>query len=210
MKSTEIYPACETDNLRRAALILRQGGVVAFPTETYYGLAVDPLQEQALWRLFRLKKRSTDKAVLVLTVGMDQIMLLARDFPQAYLPLAVRFWPGPLSLVCPARPGLSPLLTGNRADIGLRYSSSEVANRLIAAFGGPITATSANLSGQPAAVSSAEVADIFGDQVDMILDGGNCPGGQGSTLVGLDEAGGLACIREGKIPFDQILAAIKQ
>lgn len=209
MQHISLCSAFDTDNLRRAALILHQGGVVAFPTETYYGLAVDPLQEQALERLFWLKKRSPDKAVLVLTVGMDQIMLLAQDFPQAYVPLAVRFWPGPLSLVCPARAGLSPLLTGNRADVGLRYSSSEVANRLLAAFGGPITATSANLSGQPAAVSAAEVAEVFGDQIDMILDGGDCPGGQGSTVVGLSETGALSCIREGKIPFERILATIR-
>lgn len=195
--------------LCRAADILRSGGVVAFSTETYYGLAVDPLQHQALERLFQIKRRARNLPILVLVSGVEQIRLLASDLPAVYHRLIGCFWPGPLTLVCPALPTLPSRLTGATGTIGLRQSSDETANRLIAAFGGPITATSANISGAAAAVTAGEVARIFDAEVDLILDGGTAPGGSGSTLVGV-RGESLYCLREGKIAFHavQVCAAM--
>lgn len=189
--------------LCRAAVILKSGGVIAFPTETYYGLAVDPLQHQALERLFRIKRRARNLPILVLVSGKEQIHLLASELPTVYHRLIDCFWPGPVTLVFPALPTLPPSLTGDTGTIGLRQSPNETANRLIAAFGGPITATSANISGAAAAVSADEVTRIFGVEIDMVLDGGQTPGGSGSTLVGV-RGESLFCLREGKIAFHAV------
>lgn len=192
--------------LRQAAHLLRQGGVVAFPTETYYGLAVDPWNTEAVERLYRVKQRSRQLPVLVLIAGLEQLPQVAIALPRAYQALIARFWPGPLTVVCPARSELSALLTGGTGTIGVRQSPHPVARQLLAAFGGPLTATSANLSGAPAAITAAQVASLLPAGVDLILDGGDTPGGSGSTLVGLRDAT-LYCLREGKIPFAQIQEA---
>lgn len=193
------------ETLDRAAAILHSGGVVAFPTETYYGLAVDPLQPQALERLFLIKRRPKTLPVLALVADCDQLQLLASQVPTVYEPLIAHFWPGPLTLVFPALARLPSQLTGDTRTIGLRRSPHPVANRLIAAFGGPITATSANLSGDAPATTASEVVLIFGDQIDLILDGGRTPGGNGSTLVGVRGAS-LYCLRQGNIPFAAVQA----
>ena len=188
------------ESLRHAAVVLRSGGVVAFPTETYYGLAVDPWHHSALERLFRIKQRPRSLPILVLVAGAAQLRLLASEIPAVYWRLIDCFWPGPLTLIFPAQPSLPPQLTGDTGTIGLRQSPHGAANQLIAAFGGPVTATSANVSGTPAAVTASEVVQFFGTAVDLILDGGTTPGGHGSTLIGV-RGTTLCCLREGKIPF---------
>jgi L-threonylcarbamoyladenylate synthase len=195
--------AVNRKNLDHAASLLRAGGVVAFPTETYYGLAVDPFNPRALERLFFVKQRPRKLPILVLVAGMDQLPLMTGKVPAVYRRLIDCFWPGPLTLVCPALPSLPPQLTGNTDTIALRHSPHETANALIVSFGGPITATSANITGFPAAVTAEDVARIFDSEIDLILDGGPTPGGSGSTLVGIDK-GTLFCIREGKIGFSAV------
>jgi len=195
------------ETLDRAAAILHSGGVVAFPTETYYGLAVDPLQPRALERLFLIKRRPTTLPILALVADCDQLKLLTSQVPAVYEPLIACFWPGPLTLVFPALATLPPQLTGDTRTIGLRRSPHPVANRLIAAFGRPITATSANLSGDAPATNAEEVVRIFGDQIDLILDGGRTPGGNGSTLVGV-RGPTLYCLRQGNIPFAAVQACV--
>ena len=198
--------AADREGLARAASLLRAGGVVAFPTETYYGLAVDPFNRQALDRLFVIKRRPRHLPILVLVSDRAQLSLLTGELPTIYHRLIERFWPAPLTLVCPALPSLPSQLTGDTRTVGLRQSPNETAAALIAAFGGPMTATSANLTGCPAAVSASEVARIFGDEIDLIIDGGVTPGGCGSTLVGLNQ-GELRCIREGRIVFAAVQEA---
>lgn len=193
--------------LKQAASLLRSGRVVAFPTETYYGLAVDPFDVNALERLFQIKKRPRELPILMLVSGRDQLRLTTDNVYPAYDRLIECFWPGPLTLVCPARACIPPQLTGNTGTVGIRHSSNPTANRLLAAFGGPITATSANISGCPAAVTAGEVARVFGDDVDLVLDGGETPGDGGSTLVGMHGTS-LVCLREGKIPFAAVQACI--
>ncbi len=169
--------------LQEAATTIKQGGVVAFPTETYYGLAVDPFNEAALDKLFRLKKRPENKPLLTLIAGLDQLLVLAESVPPCFSPL-IKLWPAPLTLVFPARKELSSRLTAGTGTIGIRISPHPVAQLLVELCGRPITATSANLSGELAATSAQEVAAHFSSDLDCIVDGGKTPGGAGSTLVG--------------------------
>lgn len=199
--------AVNRETLDHAAALLRSGGVIAFPTETYYGLAVDPFNGQALERLYRIKQRPRQLPILVLVTGPGQMQQLASEVPAAYYRLIDCFWPGPLTLVCPALPSLPLPLTGGTGTVGIRWSPHQTATGLIRAFGGPVTATSANISGQPPAVTASEVALMLGDAIDLILDGGATPGGSGSTLIGL-QGNGLTCIREGKIRFSAVQACV--
>lgn len=200
-----VCPAADAAGLGEAVRLLRRGGLIAFPTETYYGLGVDPLNIGALQRLFAVKQRKPEKPVLVLVAGEEQVPVLAADVPAPFRRLMARFWPGPLTLVCPARPTLPALLTGGTGTIGIRHSPHPLANRLLHAFGGPTTATSANRSGCPPATTAAEVKNAFGAEVDLVLDGGTTPGGAGSTLVACSPDQQLCCLREGKIAFGDIL-----
>lgn len=194
--------AVADEQIKEAVRLLKQGGLIAFPTETYYGLGVDPFNKEALERLFRVKRRTADKAVLVLVADQSQVERLADSVPEGFNKLMAAFWPGPLTIVFPARPTLPELLTGGSGTVGIRQSPDRTASRLLQEFAGPITATSANRSGAFPATTAAEVADIFGSEVDLVLDGGATPGGQGSTLVGYGQ--GIFCIRAGKIPFETI------
>lgn len=190
--------------IEQAASLLRAGGIVAFPTETYYGLGVDPLNEDGLVRLFQVKNRPALKPVLVLVADREQVGLLAREISPTARTLMDRFWPGPLTLVLPACTELSPHLTGNTGTVGVRLSPHPAASELLRTFGGPLTATSANRSGHVPAVTAEEVRAAFGSEVDMVLDGGRTPGEKGSTLVGVN-GNRITCIREGCIPFAEVL-----
>lgn len=204
MKTSESVPEVSETRLAKAVRVIREGGVVAFPTETYYGLAVDPFNEAALARLFELKGRPYDKAVLVLVHDRDQLSRLVQEVPPVFGSLLDVFWPGPLTLVFPARPELSRLLTGGTGTVGVRISSHVVAARLLSVLDSPVTATSANISGGAPAITAAQVKEQFGSAVDYILDGGETPGGKGSTLVGCGVDGRCRLLRDGVIPFSRI------
>ncbi len=193
--------------IERGVAILRQGGIVAFPTETYYGLAVDPFNQDALSRLFAVKKRQTTKPILTLVSDREQLLQLVRVVPVLFQNLMDRFWPGPLTLVIAGGTELSSLLTGHTNTVGVRQSSHPVACHLSSSFGSPITATSANISGYDPAVNAVEIVNTFGTEINMVIDGGTTPGGAGSTLVGIDQ-GRLRLIRDGVIPFAEVAAAV--
>ena len=202
-----VEPQVTDEALAKACAVLRAGGVVAFPTETYYGLAVDPFNQAALSRLFALKGRAGDKPVLLIVDNPSQLSTLVAEIPPPFPLLMERFWPGPLTLVFPGAPSLPGMLTGHRGTIGVRVSSHPVARQLVRAFGRPLTATSANFSGQPAAVAASGVLEQLGAEVDAVLDGGVTPGGQGSTLLGYQE-GKVCLLRAGVIPFAEIEAVL--
>jgi L-threonylcarbamoyladenylate synthase len=205
-KHTAGYQPCSMADLNRAVAVLNKGGVVAFPTETYYGLAVDPLNPLALNLLFSLKQRDTAKPILTLVDDRESLSSLVHEVPAKYLILMEKFWPGPLTLIFKAKINLPNLLTAGTSTIGVRQSSHPFARQLLRAFGRPITATSANISGHDAAVDAYEVRAQFGNLIDMVFDGGRAPGVLGSTIVGLDGSG-LKLIRDGVIPYDRILKA---
>jgi L-threonylcarbamoyladenylate synthase len=203
------YQPCSMANLNRAVAVLQNGGVVAFPTETCYGLAVDPFNPLALNHLFVLKQRNIGKPILTLVDDRESLSSLVQEIPNLYEPLMKTFWPGPLTLIFPAKVNLPALLTAGTATVGVRQSSHPFARQLLRAFGRPLTATSANISGRAAAVNAHGVKAQFGSKLDMVFDGGRTPGALGSTIVGLagDE---LRLIRAGHIPFADILQVCQQ
>lgn len=166
-----------------ARKVLRSRGVLALPTETFYALAVNPFDPAALARLFALKARPPEKPVLVLIAGPEMLFQVVREVPAVAIPLMAAFWPGPLTLIFPARLDLPPLLTGGTGTIGLRQPRQPLVCRLMANLGLPLTGTSANRSGQMSLTTAAAVAREFGDGVDLILEAGPCPGGLPSTIV---------------------------
>jgi len=208
-RHTVAYQPCSMADLNRAVAVLNGGGVVAFPTETYYGLAVDPLNPLPLNHLFSLKQRDISKPILTLVDDRASLSFLAQDIPIIYEPLMKEFWPGPLTLIFQARLNLPTLLTAGTSTIGVRHSSHPFARQLLRAFGRPLTATSANISGYAAAVDAYEVKTQFGSKIDVVFDGGRTPGTVGSTIIGL-EGDRLKLIREGVIPYRDILRVFQK
>jgi L-threonylcarbamoyladenylate synthase len=182
-----------------ARVVLSHNGLMAVPTDTFYGLAAYPLLAAALSRLFALKGRAPEKPVLVLVDGEARMTQVVREVPEVATRLMARFWPGPLTLIFPSQPGLPRLLTGGTGTIGVRQPRQDLTCRLIAALGYPITGTSANRSGRPPLVRAAEVDREFGGQVDLILDAGPCPGGLPSTIVDVTSSP-PRLVRAGAIP----------
>ncbi|TKB10344.1 L-threonylcarbamoyladenylate synthase [Desulforhopalus sp. IMCC35007] len=189
--------SCET-SVDLAVEHLRQGHIVAFPTETYYGLAVDPDNQSAVERLFALKNRPVDKPLLLLIENTTQLRNLVSMVPQDFKPLMDKHWPGPLTLVFPALDSVSPKITAGSKTVGVRISPHPIAARLVQKFGKPITATSANLSGKPPAKTALEISTMFVSDIDFILDGGETTAGLCSTIVGL-KGSQLIVIRQGEI-----------
>jgi L-threonylcarbamoyladenylate synthase len=205
----EINPAKPQDALiRRAVVVLQAGGVVAFPTETFYGLAVDAMNDEAIGRIFRIKGRTFTNPIALIAGDESGIGALVAEIPVAARKLMRAFWPGPLTLLFSASPRISPRLTAGTGKIGIRISSHPIAAGLAARLGGPVTATSANLSGAPECVAAAEVLASLGDRVDLIIDGGATPGGKGSTLLDIT-ADPPVCLREGAITRVNIQEALK-
>ena len=166
-----------------ARTVLKRNGVIAVPTETFFGLAVNPFQEEALARLFALKDRAPGKPVLLLVDGPERLNQVAREVPGLARRLMEKFWPGPLTIIFPSLPHLPRLLTGGTGTIAVRQPRQALTCRLIAALGFPITGTSANRAGGRPGIRAEEVAREFGDHLDLILEAGPCPGGLPSTIV---------------------------
>ena len=167
----------------RAADILLAGGLVAYPTETFYGLAADVRNESAVRRLFAAKKRPADRPVLILIGSHDMLGKYVRHIPSVAQRLMETFWPGGLTLVFEASSRVSPSLTAGTAKIGIRMSSHPVATALTCAIHTPISGTSANISDHPPCKDAQEVLRVFGSGIDLILDAGETPGKTGSTLL---------------------------
>ncbi|MGB9699138.1 MAG: L-threonylcarbamoyladenylate synthase [Thermodesulfobacteriota bacterium] len=190
----------DPEGIKQASAIILKGGVIAFPTETFYGLGAEAFNEQALRRIFEIKGRDEGKPLLLLLAEKSWVAPLVKRIPLLAQKLMDNFWPGPLTLVFAARPHLSPLLTGNTGKVGLRISSNSLTQKLVQTVGKPITGTSANLSGEPSLSTAQEVVETLGNKVEAILDGGKTAGGLGSTV--LDISGpSPQIIREGAIPL---------
>nr|HDM99835.1 threonylcarbamoyl-AMP synthase [Deltaproteobacteria bacterium] len=170
--------------IQQAADIMRKGGVVAFPTETSYGLGASIKQVYALERIYIIKKRPRYKPLLILISNISDLIHLVRQVPATAVVLMERFWPGPLTLLLPAKPGLPWPLCANTGKVGVRISSHSWAHSLVTALGSPMTATSANISKYPAACNAEEIKDqLRAPPPDYILDGGPTSGGAPSTIV---------------------------
>jgi L-threonylcarbamoyladenylate synthase len=186
--------------------VLRQGGVVAFPTDTLYGLAVDPRSDMAVARLFALKGRGAAAAVPLIGAGIEQVMLAGTLGPRERR-IADAFWPGPLSIVIPPSAAIARRVLGGEHTVAVRVPAHRVARQLAAAFGFFITATSANPTGSVPATSADAVVSAL-PHVDLLLDGGDAPGGAPSTIVGF-ESDVPVLIRAGAVPWERVLKSLQ-
>lgn len=173
----------ERDRIDEAVALLRKGGVIAFPTETFYGLGADAGNEKAIKQIFKIKGRDFRNAIPLIIGKKEDLSELVEDVPALAETLMNRFWPGPLTLVFRASGRVNPGLTAGTGTIGIRLSSHPIALALAGVLGGPITATSANLSGKKECSLAGDVLDQLGGSVDGIIDGGPTAGGLGSTIL---------------------------
>lgn len=189
--------------IQDAAKVILSGGVVALPTESFYGLAVHVMNEKAIERLFAVKGRREDKPLLILIASKETLGTYATEIPDRARELMERFWPGGLTMVFLADPMLPASLTAGTGKIGIRLSSHPAPRALAEAVGAPITGTSANRSGKTNCSTAEEVSEAVGEDIDLILDGGRTPGGRGSTVldVTLDPP---VVLREGIVSADEL------
>ncbi len=193
--------------LEKAAAIVTQGGIIAYPTETFYGLGADGENETSIEKIFALKGRDFNKPIPLIIGRRDHVMKLAAAMTEAAECLMDRFWPGGLTLLFEALPTVSIRLTGGTGKIGIRLSSNTIAAGLAALLGKAITATSANFSGQEECISAKEVMDRLGSRIDAVIDGGTTPGEKGSTIVDITTDPPVV-IREGIIPSSLIFRTL--
>jgi L-threonylcarbamoyladenylate synthase len=191
---------------RAVTNVLAAGGVVAIPTESYYGLAVNPFDAGAIDRLYQIKGRPDGKPLLVLIGARAQLPRLAAGVPPSAELLMEAFWPGPLTIVFDAHPTLPPGLTAGTATVGVRLTGHALMRTMLTAVG-PVTGTSANRSGAPPPQTAQEVEQIFGEEVALILDGGLTAGGPPSTVV--DARDTVRVLREGSISRQMLVNVLQ-
>lgn len=163
--------------------VLNSGGVIAFPTDTFYGLGADPFNPDALSKIFQIKQRPTDKPLLVLTDSVIEWETLVNGLTGDAIDLMEQFWPGPLTLIFKAAPGLPDALTAGTGTIGIRLPDHPFTSKLLEALERPLTAPSANISGMEELTTAQQVESALGDKLDLIIDGGPTPGGKASTIL---------------------------
>ena len=197
-----------TPEIRRAAEILRAGGLVAFPTETVYGLGADASSAEAVARLYRVKRRPPDHPVIVHFASAKDAFSFAREISSSARKLAEKFWPGPLTLVLPRSPSAKDFVTGSQETVGLRVPSHPVAHAMLEAFGGGVAAPSANRFGAVSPTTAQHVRDELNGDVDLVLDGGAAEIGVESTIVDLSGAD-VVLLRPGNVSKQQIEQTLK-
>ncbi|MDI7268392.1 MAG: L-threonylcarbamoyladenylate synthase [Myxococcota bacterium] len=197
----------DSDDIRRAVAVLRAGGLVAFPTETVYGLGADADNPAALRRIFAAKGRPEGHPLIVHLGDAAAIVDWAADVPETAMRLAARFWPGPLTIVLRRSGRVRPEVTGGQDTVGLRVPAHPVALELLRGFGGGVAAPSANRFGRVSPTTAAHVREDLGDAVDMIVDGGPCAVGIESTIVDLSGPE-PAILRPGGVPREDIEAEL--
>ena len=197
------FPQGTQQQVEKGISILRQGGVVAFPTDTVYGLGAGANLHQAVERIYRLKGRPRNMALPLLLAHISQIGEVAESVPPIVWLLARRFLPGALTIVLHKSRSVPDIITGGGATVAIRIPDHPIPIALVDGLGMPIVGTSANLSGRPSVMTAGEVYSQFGDKMDLVIDGGRCPGGRESTVV--DITGERPVIlREGAISYDEI------
>ena len=183
MARARVLAASRPGSISSAVEALRRGEVVAFPTDTVYGLGAHSGISLAIEKLYEIKGREHQKAIPLLVAGVEDMLRVTSAVPGIAWRLAGRFWPGPLTIVLPRAITVLDVLTGGADSVAVRIPAHAVALDLIKTLGVPLAATSANLSGQPEALTAQEVGIALGERLTLILDGGRCPGGVASTVV---------------------------
>jgi L-threonylcarbamoyladenylate synthase len=196
-----------TAEVRRAAEILRAGGLVAFPTETVYGLGADASNAKAIARLYAVKGRPADHPVIVHFASAEDAFSFSKNVPEAAKKLAAAFWPGPLTLILQRSEKAKDFVTGGQPSVGIRVPSHPIAQQLLKAFGGAIAAPSANRFGRISPTTAAHVHEDLGKDVDLVLDGGPTEVGIESTIVDLS-GDAAVLLRPGRISQAQLQAIL--
>jgi L-threonylcarbamoyladenylate synthase len=196
--------------LEKAIAILQHGGLVAFPTDTVYGIGASLSHVDALDRIYESKARDRERTLPVLLGSIDDLQLVSHDVDPDLLRLASHFWPGPLTVAVPAIPGkLPPQVVAPDGTVGVRVPNHSVALVLAQRCGGAMAVTSANVSGQPPATHPEDIDPALAARLDLVLDGGIARGGLASTVIGLRDAT-ITLIREGAIPAGELEAVWSQ
>ena len=202
---TEIHSAKSQQAIPTALDILRAGGLVAFPTDTVYGVGALVFDEKAVESIYTAKERPVEKAIPVLVGDTEDLSQVAEEIPLFAARLIARFWPGPLTVLVPKKDSL-PIVVSASSTVGVRVPDHEVA-RAVLRLAGPMAVTSANISSQPSPTTAEEVMAQLGGRIAMIIDGGKTPGGIPSTLVDCT-ADEIQILREGPISKEQLLNTI--
>ncbi len=202
-----IFPQ-NKENISAVAETIARGGVIAFRTDTFYGLGADPFNGSAVQKVKDLKGREGNKPILVLISDEEQLGRLIENRSAAFDELVKQFWPGALTIIGKATDQLPSELTAGTESIGVRLPDDEGVRSLVRVCGGALTATSANPSGEPAARSAAEAAKYFGESADLIVDGGATKTDYPSTVVDTSDSE-VKLVREGAIPWDKIQIALQ-
>ena len=201
----------QTDRIDYIVSCLRQGDVVAIPTDTFYGLAVDPVNLHAVESIYRLKSRQKQKPLSLLIASLAMAYELARDTDPMLDKLADRFWPGPLTIIVRAGTKLPLRSTANTGNVALRVPDSAIPRSVVERFGLPITATAANLQGASECTHAACVRDQIGDRIPLIVDGGPTGRSLPTTIVDLSLGNGRwEILREGAIPTHEIVMVLQR
>ena len=182
---TEVMPTTYARAIDQALQVLKQGGLVAFPTDTVYGVGALAFLPRAVEQIYHVKGRPRSKPIPILLDRAESLAEVAEDIPPEAWLLAERFWPGPLTIVLGRGPSIPDVINAAGPNVAVRVPDHEFALRFIGAAGGALAATSANLSGHPDPVTAEEVLGYLEGRIDLILDGGPCPGGQASTVIDL-------------------------
>ena len=201
----------EPERVHYVASCLQNGKVVGLPTDTFYGLAVDPVNLRAVESIYEIKSRLKHKPLSLLVASLAQAYELARDLGLDFDRLAERFWPGPLTLIVKASSRLPLRSTANTGNVALRIPDAAIARAIVEAFGLPVTATSANLQNAPECTHAQCVRDQIGDRIPLIVDGG--PTGRSTPTTIVDLSGGdgsWQILREGAIPTHEIALALNR
>ncbi|MCB2169542.1 MAG: threonylcarbamoyl-AMP synthase [Deltaproteobacteria bacterium] len=208
-KIVSIHPAApDAALIHRAVYILRQGGMVVVPTRHLYGLAVDALNPPAIERVFAAKQRPLDQPLLILVAARDDVRKYAQAIDAKAEVLMDAFWPGRLTIILDARPILPPLLTGGTGRVGIRLTDHPICQALMRSLSRPLTATSANLSGQPGCSRIEDLHPAIAAAADLILNAGPLKPGIGSTVVDVQPAA-VQVLREGSVTAAAIRAALE-
>ncbi|MGD0548497.1 MAG: L-threonylcarbamoyladenylate synthase [Terracidiphilus sp.] len=201
----------QPDRIDYIVSCLRRGGVVALPTDTFYGLAVDPVNLRAVEQIYQIKTRQKQKPLSLLIGSLAQAYELARDVDALLDKLAERFWPGPLTIIVKAGSKLPLRSTANTGNVALRVPDAAIARAVVERFGLPITATSANLQGACECINAACVRDQLGDRIQLIIDGGSTGNARPTTIIDLSLGEGRwEILREGAIPTYEIVMALQR
>ena len=203
---TAVLSADETA-IRRAIQVLKGGGLVAFPTDTVYGVGAHAFMPEAVEKLYTAKIRPRDKAIPILLAKVEDLALVAEEIPEVAWELMERFWPGGLTLVLPKKAAVPDMVTAGQPNVAVRVPDHPVPRALIEGLGAPLAATSANLSGHPSPVTAEEVRAELGGRIELVLDGGRCPGGIPSTVLDLT-ADPPAILRQGAVAAEAIKAIL--